>query len=554
MPSTKPPLELDVEVESADGALYRWDPTSKLAAKRPQGLNFSTQRGEGFGPGGAILTRQVMRDYPDLDLLNTIRFIGKNGEVAYEGLIHDFARANDPIQQFAVTSVGWMATARFRKFREIYVDRSLASWSAMSTSRRAAVYADGYNADAASMSAGPDDAGRPSLTSSATGKIQKPWFEFTYDGLGARVAILYLGGISRINLLDHGADGWVHLYPFGAADLAHGLEVLGADVSASSSLNCSIPALPAFTGPSGSAQPVVGLTGYYGNPTAVGSEGAQYGFRIERPAAFGPHGLTLYGSAPEHGPVVSDMLAHIFNNFTPLTWDEDNTATTYPVQQARFNGDYPLDAAKTLNDLHLFELAVFADKKVTYRPADLTTYDWQVRTDDPGVRFNPLQGDSIDGFANGVEVTYTDFTGRTVTLYPDDFAELRDETETNPANRRGISLWKDFTVPYPTTLEDALQMGRAYLAEYNRPKSPGTITIAGGYIMDGAGHWRQGWAPKCGETIALTNHPNDAPRLITSTPTWDQDSKLLTISIDNGYQLLQAFLAREAIAREAANL
>ena len=81
MPGTKPPLELDVEIESPDGALFRWDPNSRLASKRPQGLNFSTQRGEGFGPGSVVLTRPVMKDYPDLGLMNTIRFVGN--DVAY---------------------------------------------------------------------------------------------------------------------------------------------------------------------------------------------------------------------------------------------------------------------------------------------------------------------------------------------------------------------------------------------------------------------------------------------------------------------------------------
>jgi hypothetical protein len=297
---------------------------------------------------------------------------------------------------------------------------------------------------------------------------------------------------------------------------------------------------------------VAGLTGHY-DAGPSGAEGAEYGFRIERPAVFGPHGLPLQGAPPEQGPVVSDILEHIFTNFTPLKWAGE-TQTTYPVQHARFNGEYPYDAAKGLNDLHLFELGVFGNREVSYRPADLTKADWQVRTDDDGVRFSPLQGDSIEGFANGVEVTFTDFSGRTITLYPSDFPELRDESETNPANRAGIQLWKDHTCASPMELADALQEGRAYLAEYNRPKAPGTITIRGGYIQDAEGHWHQGFKVKATQTIALTDHPNDRPRLITSTPSWDQDQKNLVISVDNGFERLTAFLAREAVARQAANL
>lgn len=533
---TKPPLELDCEIETHDGSLYRWDPTSKLAANRPQGLNSSTQRGEGFGPGGAVLTRQVMKDYPDLGLLDTIRFIGKNGEVAYEGRIHDFSRTNDPMQQFAISSIGWFGTARFRKFSEIYIDCDLSKWGAPGPQQSLELLSAGRPNDAA-ISAG-FSAGTPQIT--ITLELEGPGYrrgEQWYYGGGVKLGALLF------DFLGSGLDeAWEDVSGLAPTDHNEGGLNVSPDYNQVTTLKQRVDA-------SGAAKyfafVVTDRQAGFGAQTSVAHSWANL-------KVLGINGLALSGAWPNVGPVVSDVLAHIFNNFTPLTWAGEST--TYPVKQAAFQNVYPLDAALTLNDLHLWEIGCFENKEVFYHPADLTTFDWQVRTDDPGVRFNPLQGDSIDGFANGVEVTYTDFTGRTHTLYPDDHADLRDETETNPANLWGDKLWKDFTVPYPTTEEDALQMGRAYLAEYNRPKSPGTITISGGYIQDAAGHWQQAWKPRCGETIALTDHPNDAPRLITSTPSWDQDAKMLTISVDNGYALLEAFLARMANAREATNL
>jgi hypothetical protein len=538
--STKPPLELDCEIETHDGALYRWDPTSRLASNRPQGLNFQTQRGEGFGPAGAVLTRQVMKDYPDLNLLDTLRFTGKNGEVAYEGQVHDFSRTNDPLQQFAITTIGPMGLAKFRTFREIYIDADLSKWAEPSLQRRINLALASFLLSAAASSAFQDAGANTSglyFDFSGVTKVAgfNPGNELCYYGGGADLGrLLY-------DFLGDGSTTWSETPALTSDDL-------WSVIDAPKNLNGATAAQQEVAA-TASGRKYAMLQAFY-TGASTGQMNNRHAFQNIK--VLGTHGLTLQGEWPNVGIPVSEILAHIFNNFTPLTWAGEST--TYPAKQAAFLSTFPYDAAKQLNDLHLWELAVFEEKKVLYYPADLTTYDWQVRTDDPGVRFNPLQGDSIDGFANGVEVTYTDYAGRTRTIYPDENAELRDETESNPANLHGIKLWKPFTVPFPCLEADALQIARAYLAEYNRPKSPGTITISGGYIRDDAGHWQQGWKLRCGETIALTNHPNDAPRLITSTPSWNQDAKTLTISIDNGYQLLEAFLARMANGREAANV
>jgi len=542
MADTKPPLELDVEVETADGTLYRLDATSRRASKRPQSISHSTQRGEGCGPGSFKLTRETMRDYEDLGLIDTHRFVGKDGSVAYEGLNHDFGRTNDPVQQFLVTLVGWYAATRFRKFSEIYVDRSLANWGGPSTARRAQVIPAGYR-----FVAEPDINGWRGAGATAPGIV------FTFNHFEASYIELqeawYWGGGVDIGELR-----------FDVATLSGGSpdtnwaecgflspdDVTSSVVASTPSHQEAVANLAAVA--NGAGYKYALLQDAYLGPS-IGDYNIAHG--ALNPRIFGRHGLTKQGPAGEEGFFASDMLADIINRFTPLTWA--GNPTSYPIGQANFKGVKPDDAIKTLNDFDLLETAVYEEKKFLYYPADLTKADWIVRTDDPGVRFTPLQGDSIESFANGVEVTFTDFSGRTQTLYPSDFAELRDEAEGNPANRHGVDLWAEYTAPFPCNLGEALQIGRAYLAEYNRPKAPGTISIAGGYIRDAEGHWHQGWKPRSSETIALVNHPNDAPRLITQT-NWDQDGKTLQISVDNGYQLLSAYMARAANGREAANL
>lgn len=535
--STKPPLALAVEVITADGWESRLDPSSRTAGKRPQGLSFATQRGEGNGPANFTVTRKVMRDYADLNLLDTTRFIGMNDDVAYDGVNHDFARTNDPLQQFAVSLIGPMALLEKRRFSETYVDRSHAGFTDTSNDRKLHRYEAGMSPSGSMSSQGDETTGLPVLTLNLDRVVANHFAEGLYRS-EVPIGDVYLDLVTKnigegwqIFVELHDDDSWLSAFDT-SGNIAPG-PFAGLVPSTTERRKCVVLII-GYVGAGGPLE--VSATAFFRNL-----------------AIFGTSAVPKRGATGELGFYVSDLSEDIVNRFTPLTWSEENTKTTYPVQQAAYKRSTPLDAIRSLNDVHLFEIGVYDDREFFFRPADLTQADWIVRTDDPGVRFTPLQGDSIDGFANGVEVTYTDFFGIEHTLYPTDFPELRDESPTNPANRHNIPLWAELAIPYPTTLADAVQMGLAKLAEVNRPKAPGTISVAGGYVRDAEGHWHQGWKVRSSETIALANHPNDAPRLITAT-NWDQDSKVLQVSVDNGYQLLEAFLARQAIRREAANL
>jgi hypothetical protein len=71
----------------------------------------------------------------------------------------------------------------------------------------------------------------------------------------------------------------------------------------------------------------------------------------------------------------------------------------------------------------------------------------------------------------------------------------------------------------------ALLLGQAALADRNRAKTPGTITTTG-YIRDRAGNPQPVWKVRAGDTIAITNFPNDAPRLIVETDYNDETKQL----------------------------
>ena len=540
MKEAKPPIDLDVEIETVDGT-FRLDEDNLKAGKRPSGLSFSTQRGDGHGTGGYSVARRIFRDYPDIGLLDTHRFIGENGEIAYEGRVQSTPRTNDPQQEIAINLVGWMTYLKNRKVNPLYVDRRLSRWQGMSASRKLA-----WHQGAASTIADGQVSNDPTSLLPAVMLMEEgPWLasnsaESWYDaGAGNVVAQLYYD--FTIGTAVGPADtSWTWRVAVADDDLTTNA-VVSSNLRAASGSGYFTPSTPrrwAY------AQMFYAAAG--------GVSGAQYPVFFRKLAAYGGHGLTPRGSDPG-GLYITDIIQHLLATYYPkIAWA--GQTNTYPVQQAAWN-DSPVfgyDILQQLNDLALWETNVWEGPSLEFRPADYTKADWLIRTDDPGVKVN-FQGDSIENFANGVAVTFTDFGGKETILSPSDYSELRDDTESNPANRHKEQLWTEVSVPWPTIAADALQYGRAYLAEYNRPKRPASFTIAGGYIRDGAGHWRQGWRVRSSDTIAIGDHPADANRLITAT-SWSHDSRTLTITVDAPPKTLDAITARQQNARQAANL
>jgi hypothetical protein len=541
-PVRKPALELDVEVETPNGDFRRASNSSK-AATRPLGLSFGTQRGDGFGTGGYALNRPIFKDYPDLNLLDTHRFVGRNGEIAYEGRHHSNPRTNSPQQQIAVALVGWATYLKSRKIAPLIIDRRLAGWEGPSTQRQGELLTGGARPEgqmsAGWRSEGPKAPGIVFTFARFDGTYKEngeAWFYAGGEDIGAlRYDFSPLGG--------EGVDAtWEDRARLSSNDLSTSSDP-GTDHDQTAASNQAVSATT-----SGRKFALV-QSQYLG--VATGDIRAVHGWL--NPRVIGRHGLTARGSEPEEGYYLSEIIEYILATYYPkLKWG--GQPNTFPVTQATWhdNPSFGYDILQQLRELALWEMGVWENRTFKFEQNDLTTYDWQIRTDDPGVEVR-FEGDSIENFANGVTVSYTDLlSGKSRILYPSEHSELRDESESNPANQQGEALWTDTTVPWSCTEAEAIQFGRAFLAEYNRPKRPGTYRISGGYIQDYAGHWHQGWKPRCGETLGILDHPADEPRLIYAT-TWDDESKSLDITVDGPEQTLTAIVARHEIAMQSRN-
>lgn len=532
-----PSLDLSVEVETASGRRYSWNPDQLEADDLPSGLDFRSQSGEGFADGGVTLTRRIDQDYPDLDLLSTVRFIGADGTVAYESRHIRNPRSISDGHAISLDLGGWMSNAKDRTFSEIYVDRDVSHWGPPTLDQRVANAIDSKPLDV-HIQASADKA---SLH-----------FEGTTDSVipnGSRALLMYV----MPEVCRAAAFQYRLRQDFAGNYTAPTLYATDND----SVLFGSQDAYTLTASTSVQSQALTTARRYLMlmlNRSPAGTPTSPAKRHYTTPAVYGNHGLTLRDNGGEpSGLYASDVITDILSRFCPRLSADGIQATDYPISHIAWPESItPYDAIQEMAAYHGWNLGAWEDGVVSFAPADLSKADWQVRFDDPGVTLD-LQGDSIETLRNGIVVEYEDVKEGPRTLYPTDYEELRDETETNPANRHGIELWGEpLRVPFPCAETDALRLGTIALADSIIPKASGGVRITG-HVADSRGNLRPGWMVRAGQTIAVTNFPNDRPRLISET-SWDHDSRTLTVNVELPSYGLDALYARVANRRTARGI
>lgn len=534
-------LDLHAEVEKPDGTTVRLPDAT--------GLKFSTKRMEGFDTGSFSLPRHILSESLDLELYDTVRFVTGDGTVAYEGRVAALPRQLDETSHsLEVELQGWMAHARDSKFTEIYVDRDVGRWGGPSVQRRLNAPTRNFQDPAVNPDASTGQSSLVCAFEGTWGVNDLPQSAGVYDaGTSVNIGSVYAAW-KRGNQVTAGPDNFSWAVLLSDLDTFISTDTTG-DLQAAGPGTVT---LAASTNDRRFAQ--VDLSW---NTTAAGLEGRRYELFWTCLAVYGTHGLTKRGtnSATEaQGFYVSDVIANIASRFCPRLSTAGVKATTYVHPQIAFHDRTdPYDAWLLLNAVHLWDLAVWENKTLHYGPVDLTDWDWEIRTDDPGLTLQH-QGDTVDSLANGIAVEFDNVqTGKKETLEPADYPELRDDGIYHPANKHGLDVVTDVSLSIPCTKDVALQIGRTMLAELNQPKAPGSFTHKGGWVRDRQGNLQPGWRVRATDTVAITDHPNDSPRLVTET-SWDQDSKTLTGSFDSTVKRIDAFVDRVATQIQAAGL
>ena len=543
----KPPLGLSVEITDASGARTRWDSSDPIAGNRPQNLGFVNMRGTGFGTAEVTLNRRIDLDHIDLGLLNPIAFVGDDGSVAFEGFVTAIPRSMQTSHTVTVQAAGWMASMAWRKFREIYVDRDLARWGAPTVARQVQLLSTTpaeVLADWTTNTTGDrisHESGRVVAGAARRGRAES-W----YYAHGVPIGLL--GYEFSAQGLNNAADAdWLTRAVLADNDTATGSNDVGTDHNgANGPVDGSVTA-------TGDRYYALLETAYNGTFSGDG----QWATFWRQLVVYGAHDLTLYplpDDADEPwGVLASDVIRHIAANHCPMLDTSGVQDTTYPIPHLAFlERTTPYDALLRVNAFHLWELAVWENRVLHYGPVDMTDYTWQVRLDDHGVSVE-LQGDSTESLANGIVIEYTDVaTGQPAVVTPDDDDRLSDTDPENPVNKHGQTIWTEQALSYPTTEGAAIELGRAMLAEFTSPRAPGTITVRG-HIRDRQGNLHPVWKIRPGETIAITNHPSDRPRLITEA-SYNHDSQSMTLAVEGQPRRMEAVFDRVTTALAANGL
>jgi hypothetical protein len=271
-------------------------------------------------------------------------------------------------------------------------------------------------------------------------------------------------------------------------------------------------------------------------------------------AVYGNHGIGIQDvDGSTSGILASSVITWLINNYCPLLNADGVQATSYPIGHLAFRDRItPYEAMKTVNSFHRWGLECWEGGTVHFAPLDLTDYDWEIRLDDFGGGLD-VAGENSEEVANGIEVTYTDAsTGVTTTLLPADHDELIDSNPLNPVNLAGRYKPTEITLSSPFVQADALEIGRAALAEFNSPKHKGTATRQG-YIKDRAGNDQPVSKVRAGDRVLITDSVDEEVHVVHETD-YQHERKEARLAIDDTFQRLDAYLDRYANALGASGL
>lgn len=533
--STLPPLALHTEIDTADGqAQYRWDADARAPEDRPQGISCGSTLMNGYASGTASLARNINREYPDLGLYDTIRFVGVDGQIAYEGRGSRFPREASTNHRINAESVGWMSHARDKPILFLGIDGRLGSWGSPTTALDNILRAAGYSPQ------GPGDNQWDALSMKWTG----PWVA---GELPICIAVFDAGPQQYVGSVYYSSTPGLNV-----GDVSNYDWRVNASPDRELSVSQTSGNLQGATANSGTL--TVTATNYRyaavqfaAVVTGAGTDGINFNVDWSRLVVYGRHGLPLVGTAAPFGLLGSDIIRYTAGIAAPLLDTSGVQATTHPIEQFVFN-DGPTDVYDmwlAANQYERWNLAVWENRKLIYAPLPEPTTaqpDWVLRSDHPNNLRRGYDGPSVDSSKNGVIVRYQNIlTGAADMIDPTTDATLADTDTRLPSNRAGIQDWAAIQLPNPNSPTGAAKIGRAALAEYNRQRTPSRFNVMG-YIADTSANWHQGWMVRAGETVLLEEDENDPVRVIHEV-SWNQDTRDLTINADASSRTLDAIIA-----------
>lgn len=490
-----PSLEMVLEVSNLDGSESETFPATRDRTDGAARLgNFTTKLQTGFEHlGGTEMYRDMRKRFNSPRVFQTTRVKGL-GETAWEG-----EATSVPLSRAdSLEADGYYGALKdVSSVSEIYVSRDVSQWHGTPLNRRAeliATYspADGQVVDGSILT----ELSQPTWTAGALPNTEM-WYTAP-AGVG-------IGNITA---------AWKHSdTDVNGADYVWAVYLSGDDAPATSGDFDSSGDLQA-AGPG-----TVGLTATESNRRFAFVQllyGAAYGTddSLKRGILWTP---TIYGDHGLASIYASEVVKHAVSKYCPILTADDSTvdATAYAIGHLVFEKASVADVIERCNAFHLWEIAVWENRRVHFKPSrDRTDYDYLVSI---------FRGDTLDPApmaiddgepCNGIWVYYTDvLTGRAERVGPlgtstgfdsSGDALLYTTNPTNPCNRADRNRFPSIDIGYRCTRADAILLGSLQLAERQIKSYAGSGT-ARAYVRNRAGQWVPSWKIRAGDRVKYTH-------------------------------------------------
>lgn len=561
---TRPPLDLNVLIETPSAGSFRWGWDDPNPANTPQEMTFSSAMPGGFERFSATLQRNSRFSYPDLAELAKLTVMGLGGDVAWQGRLEKFPAQGGSDSKVTPEAVGYQAALEDdNSAREVFVDRELSRWEGPQLPRQLLLAEPGREGldegvtmtQGAVSVAGASDGVSALLQSiaGAWGALNVPVVESWYDAQGVPIALIYAaftGNKSARELQELG-------YPIAAEVFASPTNTLE---SASSSGNQGLLGTAEYfeLGPE-----AFWMLRFWVDMTGAGVAGVNYELPWERLAVYGNHGLPLRGSDPG-GVFASDVIAYSLRKWAPelaFTTGAGGTIqdSSFVIPQLAFLE--PTTDAEIIKQATRFDLedwAVWEGPTFYMNPRGERGRKWRARS---GPAQLQQAGPQVSRLWNGVVVAWQDVSGVTRTVGPKvpgaapgtSFAGATEATERsglydvdpeNPLNKVGIRRWS-FLKMGTSTIEGAAKVGEAFLREQALLETSGQAALVG-YVEDSSGIIWPAWKVRAGDEISFIDAADPSYRRIVK-PEYSHTTKTCTIQLDQPPEDLQAILERLSV-------
>ena len=540
----RPPLRLNVQVQTPDGQSFRWGLDDPAPSNAPVDLSFSSVMPGGFERLSCVLERDTRLVYPDLAELSTITVRGAGGDVAWQGRLEKTPDTGGFQEQVQPEAVGWQAHLEDdNTAREIWVDRVMSNWAEMALARKI------ENVSTMAIMSPSTVGGSGAVETALTGAWSVPALcEAWYNAHGISIGRVFAywdraGGV--INPADSDWDWELSLSPVET----------GTGTVRSGNLRAA--------GPSGVAIERAGeadlffaiLSLFYTAP--AGGDGVLYPIDWTTAAVYGTHGLPLYGTdgpTDAKGVLSSDVLANALLRWAPkiaFTVGPEGTIrpSSWVIEQLAFLE--PTNVAEMLKQATRFELsdwAIWEGPAFYLNPRGERGRHWRARV---GPAQLQQTGPQVARLWNGVTVSYTDVAGQQRTVGPPGSGaeatdpSLVDEDPENPLNETGIRKWAPLKMG-TSTRAGAIQVGAIFLREQAQLETSGQATIVG-YVEDESGVLYPAWAIRGGDTIAFVDAWDPSARRVVHAG-YDEPSRSAQVQLDQPPDSLTAILERLSVS------